>query len=204
MDKKKPKMDRRVSRTRRQLRDALMALILEKGYNNVTIEDITQRADLGRTTFYLHFHDKDDLLLKSLDAIAEELQNQVQQMSGHQLDKQKLFSNPVAIIFRHIEENRTLYRIIVKGEANKVVLRIHDIIEKGFMNFLDQRLKEFIRPKPDLPLELVAGYFASAMVGFTIWWLEKELPYTADEAADLFVKLFFRGAAEMLNLKTTV
>jgi len=200
MENQNLRIDRRVSRTRRQLRDALMALILEKGYNSVTIEDITQRADLGRTTFYLHYHDKDDLLLESLEAIAEDLKRQVEQMSDPELDQGKLLVNPVAIVFRHIEENRDLYRIIVQGEANKVALRIHDIMEKGFKNFLNQRLKEFMHPQPQVSLDLVAGYFASAMVGFMIWWLEKELPYTPDEAADLFVKLFFRGAAEMLNL----
>lgn len=204
MDKPNPRIDRRVSRTRRQLRDALMDLILEKGYNSVTIEDITQRADLGRTTFYLHYHDKEELLLNSLEAIAEELQQQVKQMSNPELDKGKLLYNPIAIVFRHIDENRNLYRIIVKGEASKVALHIHDIMQKGFRNFLNQRLKEFMHPQPQASLDLVAGYFASAMVGFMIWWLEKELPYTPDEAADLFVKLFFRGAAEMLNLNLEV
>ncbi len=73
------KTDRRVSRTRRQLRNALMALILERGYNAVTIEDITERADLGRTTFYLHFRDKEELLVESLEEIAADLKSQVEQ-----------------------------------------------------------------------------------------------------------------------------
>ena len=66
-------LDRRTRRTRRSLREALFALILEKGYDAVTIEHITERADLGRTTFYLHYRDKEDLLLEAIDTIAAEL-----------------------------------------------------------------------------------------------------------------------------------
>ena len=65
-----PKQDRRVNRTRRLLRESLMKLVAEKGYDSVTIEDITETAELGRTTFYLHYRDKEELLLESIDAIA--------------------------------------------------------------------------------------------------------------------------------------
>ena len=94
------RLDRRVSRTRRQLRDALMALILERGYNMVTIEDITDRADLGRTTFYLHYRDKDELLIESLEAIAQDLKAQVEQQVSQQMEDRQLRLNPVAVAFR--------------------------------------------------------------------------------------------------------
>ena len=55
------KVDRRVRRTRRLLRDACIALILEKGYETITVEEITERADVGRTTFYMHYRDKEDV-----------------------------------------------------------------------------------------------------------------------------------------------
>src|ERR1041385_2364465 len=67
------KMDRRKVRTRQMLRDALIALILEKGYDTTTVEDITNRANLGRATFYLHYRDKDELLLHTLEATFDEL-----------------------------------------------------------------------------------------------------------------------------------
>jgi hypothetical protein len=51
---------------------------------------------------------------------------------------------------------------------------------------------------------VVAGYFASAMMGFISWWLDKDLPYTGEEAGDLFMKLFFRGATQVLNLQFEV
>ncbi len=74
------KSDRRVSRTRRSLREALMSLILEKGYDAVTIEDITTRADTGRTTFYLHYRDKEELLLESINEVVDGLFTQISQV----------------------------------------------------------------------------------------------------------------------------
>jgi AcrR family transcriptional regulator len=67
-----PKPDRRVQRTRAALRQSLMELIREKGYEALTVEEVARRANLGRATFYLHYHDKDDLLLEEFSLLARE------------------------------------------------------------------------------------------------------------------------------------
>ena len=196
------KSDRRVNRTRRQLRNALMSLILERGYGAVTIEDITERADLGRTTFYLHYRDKEELLIESLEAIAEELKAQVAEIAERGQGEGKSRPRPVAVAFRHAEENRDLYRIILKGEGgSRAARRIRDIIDDAAVEFFTRRMDGMTSGEPEIPLEVVAGYFASAMLGFMTWWLEKELPYSGDEAADLFVALFFQGARQIMHLK---
>lgn len=193
--------DRRTSRTRRQLRNAMMALILEKGYNAVTVEDITTRADLGRTTFYLHYRDKEELLIESMEAIAEDLKSQVERIAGENPGDSLMNSNPVALVFRHVDENRDLYRIILKGEgSNKVASRIRDIIEQAATEFFFRHMSSFVSEPPDVPKGLVAAYFASSMLGFITMLLEKDMPYRGDEAADLFMILFFRGAGRVLNL----
>src|SRR3954469_23951916 len=69
--------DRRVRRTRRLLREALLALVLEKGYEAVTVQDVLDRADVGRATFYAHFRDKDDLLISGADELRESLRLQM-------------------------------------------------------------------------------------------------------------------------------
>lgn len=199
------KTDRRVSRTQRQLRNALMALILERGYNAVTVEEITERADLGRTTFYLHYRDKEELLFESLEAIAEELKSQVEQEANLDTEKGGKRTNPVGVVFRHVDENRDLYRIILKGEgSSKILNRIHKIIEEAAVDFFRRHMSKFVSEPAELPQGLVAGYFASAMLGFIQLWLEKELPFMGDEAADYFMILFFRGAARVLNLTIEV
>jgi len=205
MNNKEIKLDRRTSRTRRQLRNALMDLILERGYNAVTVEDITDRADLGRTTFYLHYRDKEGLLIESLEAIAEDLKKQVENVAGFKLITGEIDTNPVAIVFRHVNENRDLYRIILKGEGgSKASSRIREIIEEASTEFFQRHLSNYVSKPSQFPRGLVAGYFAGAMLGFINLWLEKELPYTGDEAADHFMILFFRGAARVLNLSIEV
>lgn len=195
------KTDRRVNRTRRQLRDALMSLILERGYSAITVEDITRRADLGRTTFYLHFKDKDELLVESLEAIAEDLKVQVEQLADQGFEEKRSRPHPVAVAFRHAEKNRDLYRIILKGEGgSQAASRIRDIIHEAAVDFFARRMASLVDGSPEVPGDVVAGYFASAMLGFITWWLEKDLPYSGDEAADLFITLFFRGARQVLHL----
>lgn len=205
MTNEESRRDRRVSRTRRQLRTALMELILERGYNALTIEDITERADLGRTTFYLHYRDKEELLVESLGEIAEELRVQVEKVADQAVEEGGRPVNPVAIVFRHVDDNRDLYRIILQGEgSNKGASRIRDIIEAAAADYFAKRMSGFVSAPPEVPRGVVAGYFAAAMLGFIALWLEKELPYQGDEAAGLFMTLFFRGAARVLNLTIEV
>lgn len=199
--------DRRVNRTRRQLREALMALILERGYDAVTIEDITERADLGRTTFYLHYHDKEELLVESLEAIAEDLKAQVDRLAdleqeGEPETRGSARSRPVAVAFRHADEHRDLYRIILKAEGGgRAASRIRDIIYEAALDYFNRYLSRWMDGEPSIALPVIAGYFASALMGFMTWWLEKDLPYSGDEAADLFVALFFQGAQSVMHIR---
>ncbi|MEJ2354006.1 MAG: TetR/AcrR family transcriptional regulator, partial [Anaerolineales bacterium] len=70
---KKERVDRRVQRTRQLLNDALMSLIVEKGYDSITVQNIIDRANLGRSTFYAHYQDKDDLLLSGIEDVVHSL-----------------------------------------------------------------------------------------------------------------------------------
>jgi AcrR family transcriptional regulator len=78
---KAEKIDRRVSRTRNALREALLSLIEEQDYSTITVEEITARANIGRTTFYLHYRDKEDLLLEELADLMQELTQQIARIS---------------------------------------------------------------------------------------------------------------------------
>jgi AcrR family transcriptional regulator len=201
--------DRRINRTRRLLRDALLSLILEKGYAAVTIEEITERADLGRTTFYLHYKDKEELLLESIEAIANDLKAQIMSVLPSR-------SNPaprgefdgsapreaILLVFQHAAENANLYRIILSGQgASKAPIRIRDIIDYTTLDYFKERvLSAGFNPDPHVPLEIVATYFAGSLLSMLTWWLEKNMPYSAEEMADMFAKIFFRGSREILGV----
>lgn len=202
--------DRRVSRTRRALREAILALILEKGYDAVTVEEITDRADLGRTTFYLHYRDKEELLLESIHEIVEDL---LETINGIPLSAWRVETgsktgelsplSPVRLAFQHAASNADLYRIMLRGEGGiKTVERMREIINKAVEEFMFIKgPQENLTIEPAIPMEVFSNYFAGALLGIITWWLERDMPYGPDQMAEMFQHLFFRGAGQMLDLR---
>jgi AcrR family transcriptional regulator len=207
MDDKKA--DRRVTRTRRQLRQALMALVLEKGLESVTIEDIANRADVGRTTFYLHYKDKEDLLLECINTTIEEL---ITQVSSIPISEWKLAEdvfeasispkNPILLIFQHVADNADLYRIIIHGgSTSQTQNRVRAIIADSVANFMRCRLDDDgLTINPIIPMEVFANYFAGSLMGIITWWLDIDMTYSPLEMTRMFQKLFFPGARVVLGI----
>jgi AcrR family transcriptional regulator len=202
--------DRRTNRTRRQLREALLALILEKGYDTLTIEDITRQADLGRTTFYLHYKDKEELLLESIDTLADDLKAQIGLVEDHALPTPGApLESPalapgaaIELVFRHSAENATLYRVILNGgAASRALLRLQEIISAAAQLFFIRRMLPAARP-PDFPPGVILHYFASSLLGLVNWWLQADMPYPPETMAQAFVGLFFGGAQQAIGLPT--
>jgi AcrR family transcriptional regulator len=205
---KESKVDRRIIRTRRLLRDALLALILEKGYDSVTIEEITDRADVGRTTFYLHYRDKEDLLLECINGAIDELVEEITSipLSAWRLapeENQETLSpeNPILQIFLYVTDNADLYRIIMRGTGSgQTQNRVRDIIANAVYEFLQDRAKQrAIILNPTVPLEVFSNYFAASLMGLIAWWLEMNMPYPPEEMTRMFQKMFFPGAGDVLG-----
>ena len=201
------RIDRRIGRTRRQLKTALLALILEKGYDAVTIEDITERADLGRTTFYLHYHDKEELLLESIKAIADDLLEQISPLPPINWDESintedENLRDPIRVTFAHARENAQLYQIILRGEgASKAASRVHNIISETVTIVVNKTIENGRVPiQLEVPVEIFANYLAGALMGLVTWWLETGMCYSPEEMAIMFRKMFFQGGRSVLGL----
>jgi AcrR family transcriptional regulator len=206
------RIDRRIHRTKRMLKEALFTLILEKGYDGVTVEDITQKADLGRTTFYLHYRDKEDLLLKSIDAIADDLLGQISHtnlLGGEAAPVPSLIEmrqmNPVLLVFQHAGVNASLYQIILRGgSATSAAGRFREIISMAAKSFFATTLKEPVPgQQPGVPLDVLANYFAGSLLSLVTWWLENGMPYPPEQMAGIFRQLFFQGAQSVVNMQET-
>jgi len=204
--------DRRIQRSKRMLKEALFTLILEKGYDGVTVEDITQKADLGRTTFYLHYRDKEDLLLRSIDAIADDLLGQISRTNllGSDAGIIPTFSemrqmNPVLLVFQHAGENASLYQIILRGgSATPAAGRFREIISTAAKTFFGTNLKQFTPgAQPVVPLDVLANYFAGSLLSLVTWWLENGMPYPPEQMARIFRQLFFEGAQPIIDMQAT-
>jgi AcrR family transcriptional regulator len=198
-------IDRRVRRTRSALQDALISLILEKGYDTVTIEEITERADLGRTTFYLHFRAKEELLLHAIDTICEDfLEKNRALMALVDITKGSLQPSslildegPLFQIFAHARENADLYKVMMRGEGGAMASqRFGNIIKEEVVKRLSQVKKLAIK----VPLEVFAIYFSKTLMGLVTWWLENNQPYPIEIMVQYFQQMFFLGAINTLNI----
>ena len=180
--------DRRIARTRQLLRDALTALILERGYDTITIQDITDKANLGRATFYLHFKDKEELLTASLEEVFEDLKVRI----GAPSKEGFLAGNsPAAIvIFEHVVENRDLYRVMLKAQGLAGLLKN---ISEYIAEEVERRLRSVMPKDTDLPFEMLGHYCAGSVITLATWWLENDMPHTPKEMAYLYNQLTLNG-----------
>jgi AcrR family transcriptional regulator len=185
------KLDRRVQRTRVMLRDALITLILERGYDDLTIQDITDKADLRRATFYLHYKDKEELLLKVLSESFDELVRQLEPIHQRDVLAGKTNVEAFLVTFKHAEQNAKLYRVILNGQSGVAVAnRIRD-----YLSALILRALKAVRPEQlAVPAEVLAQYIAGAELAMIIWWLNHDMPYPAEHMAEMMQMLTLRGA----------
>ncbi len=176
------RMDRRVTRTRNLLAQALIALTLEKDYEAVTIRDIAARADVGYATFFRHYHDKDALLLDVLDLILDELMALIQPHVD-QSDAAK----EGTLIFRYVQEHASLCRVLLKSRGS--VLLWERIREAGVRSALTLN-----RSREDslVPPEAAAHHLVVATLGLIEWWLERDLPYPAERMGAIYQELIVR------------
>ena len=196
--------DRRVRRTRRALQKSLVDLILEQGYDAVTIEEITDRADLGRTTFYLHYKDKEELLMHAIDTICEDFlethssllaqidspENALKQLR-YNLDERILYH-----IFAHARENANLYKVMLRGEGGaRATRRFANVIQDETV----KRLKQIKGLEIKVPIEIFAVYFSGTIMEMVTWWLEENQPYPIEEMVTYCQQVFIYGALDTVT-----
>ncbi|MFO7583103.1 MAG: TetR/AcrR family transcriptional regulator [Anaerolineales bacterium] len=207
-----PKTDRRILRTRAALRKSLMELIRKKGYEALTIEEITSRANLGRATFYLHYHDKDELLLEEFSLLAQErvaalskipFASWLPNAEDMLIDAGNKPIQPFLMVFQHVADNAELYRILLRNPgSNRLAGRIREILIESINQFVQTKTKT--DPIPilfEVPIELLAAYFNGALVSSIDWWLENMEQIPVEEMTRMFQRLFFPGARKIMGLE---
>jgi AcrR family transcriptional regulator len=194
-----PESDRRVRRTRRLLREALLALILEKGYDRVTVQDVLERADVGRATFYAHFRDKDDLLLSGAADLRESLRQQMAAFAAGQVSGARDTTQITRVLFEHAGRHRRLYRALVGRRGSGTLLKYaHDDLAALIREHLEDAIARR-RLQPEVPLEVTVEFLASALLALLTWWLDNDMPYTADEMGRMFQRLAGSGVPPALG-----
>ena len=207
--------DRRVQKTRKLLQDALIELVSEKGYESVTIQEILDQANVGRSTFYAHFQDKEQLLhsiLDRLDELFEEHKKQAVDATQNvgNTDKTDFTSglSPTLGLFQFVGQNHRFFKsmlgnrgygIFAKPVYDHVFAHIHGIFTRPGHDQMLAHLHEpfkMLRSREkysSLESEIAAHYFVSALMGTLVWWVEKDMPCTAEEIDRFFRQLAIPG-----------
>jgi AcrR family transcriptional regulator len=182
------KLDRRVRRTRNALGDALMALIEERPFQDITVQDILDRAQIGRSTFYAHYRDKDDLFLSDVEDFLDLMSNL--------LLRQNEASNrivPVRELLTHFAQMRPLLTALTEAD------KLRDFLELGhgyFARAIDRRLGDVAETRAMLPHEraAMAQAFAGAFLSLATWWMRQPSPPTPEEMDAMFHQMVWSGA----------
>ncbi|MFM9371705.1 TetR/AcrR family transcriptional regulator [Streptomyces sp. Da 82-17] len=175
----KPLGDRRVRRTRAALRTALVELVLEKGFHAITVEEITDRADIGRATFYAHYRDKEDLLIGIVQDLAQDRERLLPAVE--QAREQGFTGLPVLYIFQHAEQERPVYRVILRGEGDGRALREFTDLIRAKAEALFRERTEQLGVTPRVPLDVVARAWTGELIALLSWWVESDTGYTAEQ-----------------------
>jgi AcrR family transcriptional regulator len=180
--------DRRVRRTRKALQDALVALMTEKGYEAVTVHDIIDRADVGRSTFYTHYTDKDDLLRDNFAGLRSIIE---QTAPADPATRRRLlrFSLP---LYRHVYEQQRLARALLAGAGGGPVLRQ---VERVLADVVRAELAElFVAGAPArAPQEAVVQYVVGAYLSLLNWWLTTDTAISPEDVDRIFQLLVTPG-----------
>ena len=175
--------DRRVERTIAAINRALFELIAERGYDKTTVQNIIDRADVGRSTFYAHFDTKDDLLLSSLDRLTADLDAHLPEPEpgGPLL--------PSLGLFVHVDSHHHIFDGLFRSRAIDLVTReTTAMLEARALRTLQARAGEGGESHP-VDAEVRAAFAARALMSFVRWWLAQGRPHGPEWAARTFERL---------------
>lgn len=180
--------DRRVQRTRRALREALIALLAERGWDDLTVQDLCDRADIGRSTFYLQFRSKEDLLDGSLADLREGLVQQARAAGEGGVGTLHFVRGLLA----HVDEQRKLFRSLIgRRSGHAVQARFRDmvvrLVEDDLAGIAD---KSWHR-------DAAARYVAGALFELLVWWADARPAPAAEEVERLLGQLTRPALAQL-------
>ena len=181
---------RRRLQTRNLLIQAALVLVLEKGFDAISIQDITDRADLGRGTFYIHFKDKEDVVWMAFQDMFQQLEQQAHQQLDRRTPQVEYYG--LLNIFRHALANRDLYRVMFGGRGSAMLTaRAQDFLAQAFLRDI-QTAPEPPEADFNIPNEIEAQILTGLISRLLYWWLETPNYYSAEQMAAMTYQVLYR------------
>lgn len=176
-------LDRRVQKTRALLYETLLDLMVEKGYEAITVQDLIDRANIGRSTFYSHFEDKEKLLTACIEQLFTFLQSQTSAPSEASDDPVR-FRFSLAM-FQHVQGHKLVYKAVV-GKQSGLLVMYH--MERMLRRVISEELNGLIErgALKKLPDGVLAAHILGSFWTLLHWWMEQKTPYSAFEMDRMF------------------
>ncbi len=174
--------DRRVKRTEKLLMDALIRLSLERGYDTLTIKDITDQADVAYSTFFRHYPDKPALLAAMVGETVTTLRNLIRQLPEDTPEEEG------RVLFQHINEHEALYRAILSSRDSK------DVMQPVLEEIQQDLITHYQAYGPAaIPLDVAANHVVTAIIALVNWWLKHGKPYSIEQMGTIYSELIIKA-----------
>lgn len=184
-----PKADRRVERTRALIRAALRSLLDEKRYESLTVQQIIDRANVGRATFYAHFESKDDLFVSGFDELRCALRARQREAAAREADADDTLFAFGSDLFAHAGEYRDVFQRMAGTPTGATVERV---LRKLLLDLVRADVTVALR-RTNTPraaaVEPVARFLAGGMYALLIWWLTDRPQLSATDMTALFRRM---------------
>lgn len=182
------KEDQRTRRTRQLLRDALLSLLKEKRYADISVQDLIERAEVARSTFYVHYIDKDDLLVGKRGVFASKLGHQAAIRMHEEHTNDAIF--PTRGWFQHIQAQNELLKLIAKDSAIELAMKtLHGILRTD----APRRVEKHLHNSTSIPDSLVVEYMATTLMTLIKWWVRHDMKYSPQQMDEIFQRLVMPG-----------
>ena len=175
------KVDRRILQTKRKLHRAITDLVIERGFSNISIRDITNYSGIGYATFFRHYKDKESLLLDVLIQLVDEIQSVVG--LGTSPDPERNGK----IIFEHVEKNSRLYQVLLETPGRDSIL---EKLYKSIIEDILQNAEPIIGGT--VPPAVAAYHITQSSISLIKWWLQSGKPYSPEEMGKIYSELIIR------------
>ncbi len=191
---KQDKRDRRSQRTRQLVNTAMLELLSEKGYEDITVQDILDRAGIGRSTFYSHYYDKDDVHVSMMEQMIEDMNRR---LSERQAGQGIL---PSLELFQHIRRDHKHIQAVAGSPSGQ---RLWDMLQTTLNRFIEKTLKSTPHApgQNSIPLPVMSAYLTGAFLSLLKWWLKAGLTYSPEEMDGIFQQLALPGVWAVLGKK---
>lgn len=193
-------MDRRIQKTLQLLKSALVELIAEKAYDDITIQEILDRANVGRSTFYAHFENKDHLLRSILTLLNEQFEEGIEQLTqgGEDMRFEDNSEHMPLRALQFVEQNYRFFRAMLEtanhgSQHNPLYDYLYIVMREHFRLMIEFKNSDPLRG------DMAAHYYASAFIGALVWWLENDMVYPAKDFANLINQFTLPGLNEVFR-----